>query len=91
MSNLASRSEMRAQLAAKAEADDDFRAQLLADPKGTLAQKTGISLPESVQVKVVEDTATLFHIVVPPASQYELSDEDLEMAAGGDFTWRHAG
>jgi hypothetical protein len=71
------------QVIAKAWADEEFKQMLLADPAAALKQE-GIAVPEGVQVKVVENTDNVFHLVLPPKqASDELSDQQLESAAGG--------
>ena len=73
---------------AKCWSDDSFKKKLLADPAATLkAEGVKIDLPAGMTLKAVEDTDKVCHIIIPPKPT-ELSDEQLEMAAGGkpDFT-----
>ncbi len=66
--------------------DESFREELLRDPKAALAGEIGTSLPEEVEVRVVEDTHDTVHLVLPPRSvgqSGELSEEDLDAIAGG--------
>jgi len=71
------------QLIAKCWADEGFKQKLLADPAATLAAE-GIELPDGLSVKAVENTDKVFHLVIPPQpSDSELSDEDLDVVAGG--------
>ena len=69
---------------AKAYSDASFKAQLMQNPKSAIAELTGESLPEDIDVCVHENTSTLKHIVVTidPASE-ELSEHELETVAGG--------
>ena len=69
---------------AKAWHDPSFKAKLLAKPQGTLRQ-TGVSIPAGVTVKVVENTGTHFHFV-PAKPSGELSDEELDHAAGAGLS-----
>jgi len=64
--------------------DDAFKARLIADPKAVLAEH-GIELPARIEVKVVENTDDCVHITLPkrPANHDELSDDELNLAAGG--------
>jgi hypothetical protein len=70
--------------------DDSFRQRLLDDPKGTIEQEVGSPLPEDVEVRVVEESADTIYLVLPSASAVgeggELSDQELEVVAGGGWT-----
>ena len=80
-------SEMRSQILAKADADSDFRAQFIADPKSVISAEFGITIPEGFDVQVHEDSATTAHFTLPPSSR--LTEEDLAQVSGGD--WRMMG
>ena len=73
--------EMRARVVEMASADEDFRAQLMADPKAALRDVLGISIPESFRVEVHEEGADVAHLVVPPDSG--LTEAELQQAQGG--------
>ena len=69
-------------LIAKTWADDGFKASLLADPAGVLTAE-GLQVPAGVSVKVVENTDTIFNLVLPPKPT-DLSDTDMDaISAGG--------
>jgi len=68
---------------AKAWRDPSFKAKLIADPHAVLKQ-AGVPVPAGVTVKVVENTDTHFHLVLPPKPAGALSDEALDKAAGAD-------
>lgn len=78
---------LQEQITTRAMKDETFRQKLLSDPRQTLERELGIRLPEGVSVHVYEDTATTLHLVLPvkaeQSSVYELSDAELETAAGG--------
>ena len=67
--------------------DGEYRAEIDADPAGALAQG-GVVLPPSVGVRFVEDSADVFHFVLPPEPHYTLEDEALEAVAGGGKSGR---
>jgi len=69
------------QLIAKCWADEGFKAKLLADPMATLKAE-GAELPEGVEIKAVENTDTVIHLVIP-AQPTDLTDDDLDAVAGG--------
>jgi len=71
------------QVVAKAWTDEGFKRRLLADPKAALGEQ-GIVVPAGTEVRVVEDTDRVHHLVLPPRpAEGELSDEQLDQAAGG--------
>jgi hypothetical protein len=69
------------QVIARAWSDDSYKQRLLADPAAVMAEH-GLTPPAGKQVRVVEDTADTVHAVLP-ARPSELSDEQLDQAAGG--------
>lgn len=82
------RKEIEAQLIAKAQSDETFRQQLIQQPKETLEQELGFTLPEQVQVKVIEETPNTIYIFLPrqmaeTEASVELSEETLDEVAGG--------
>ena len=71
-----------AKVVARAWSDESFKAKLLSDPHAALAE-AGVEVPAGATVKVVENTKDRLHLVLPPAPEAELSDEDLKKVAGG--------
>lgn len=53
-------------LAKKALSDPKFKAELLKSPNAA-AEKAGVKLPPGVELKVVEDSTSHVHLVLPPA------------------------
>ena len=68
---------------ARAWQDEAFKGRLLADPEGALAE-VGVEVPTGHEVRVVEDTERVTHLVIPPSPGEELSDEQLDRVAGGN-------
>ena len=66
----------------RADEDEAFRSRLKSDPYGAISEATGMTMPEGFSIHVHEESATDFHVVLPPASG-PISDEHLRMAAGG--------
>lgn len=66
--------------------NENFRRELLSDPKGSLEKYTGQKLSPDKNVYVHELGPKELHLVVPAkAEDVELSDEELESVAGGEF------
>jgi hypothetical protein len=60
----------------KAWIDDAFKTKLLSDPASILRAE-GVRIPEGVEVRIVEDTDSVHHVVLPmkPPSQELLEDQ----------------
>jgi Nitrile hydratase, alpha chain len=82
-----SRAEVERRLIERSLEDEDFRQRLLAEPRAVIEQELGSRLPESVEVRVVEESADTIYLVLPSASRVgqggELSDQELEDVSGG--------
>jgi broad-specificity NMP kinase len=79
---VSSRSDLEDRLVARAWADEEFRERLKADPRTAVAEETGITLPEAIEVEVLEETPEKGYLVIP-LSRVAVSDEQLEAASGG--------
>lgn len=80
------RKQTEAQVIARAQQDSAFRQQLAQDPKGAIAREMGITLPDSVNVEVVEESPSKVYLVLPAQTAQagsQLSDAELENVAGG--------
>jgi hypothetical protein len=81
------RAEIQRRLIQRSLDEEDFRRNLLDDPKATIEQELGAQLPEGVRVRAVEETSQIIFLVLPSASPLvggvELSDQELEAVAGG--------
>jgi hypothetical protein len=83
-------SEVYEKAVQKAATDEEFRKNLLADPKSAIENLTGKALPDDYTITVVENanpnysdpnyTATF---VLPSSSAGELNLDDLDNVAGG--------
>jgi hypothetical protein len=52
-------------LVAKALHDHEFRKRLLANPTEVYAESLGHKIPDGVEIRVVEETPTIFYLVLP--------------------------
>ena len=62
--------------------DEPLKARFMADPKAVLAEYD-MPVPDGIDVKVVENADDCVYITLPKRPSGELSDEELESAAGG--------
>jgi hypothetical protein len=69
-------------IVAKAWMDEGFKQRLLADPAAVLKEE-GVETPPGIEVRVVANTETVFHFVLPVRPSRELSDEKLDSVSGG--------
>jgi hypothetical protein len=69
-------------LVARAWQDKAFKQQLFDDPQAAIAAETGRAVLEGLEIRVVEETATVRYLVLP-LNTTQLSDEQLDLAAGG--------
>ena len=71
-------------VAAKAAIDEGFKQRLLADSTAVLKEE-GVEIPPGIEVRIVENSDKVFHFILPQKpSNEELSDEQLDAAAGGN-------
>ena len=70
------------EIVAKCWADEGFKKMLLSDPAATLKAE-GLELPAGTSLKVLQNTDTVFHLVIPAKPTGDLSDQDLDKVAGG--------
>jgi hypothetical protein len=59
--------------------DPDFRESLLSDPRSTVEQATGSEIPADLEIVVVENTPTKFHLVLPSE---DIDLEELDASGG---------
>jgi hypothetical protein len=72
----------------RAGTDPAFRAQLIQNPRDAINAQLGISLPDGVAVRVIEEQPGEVVLVLPNqtmGSGTRLSGEDLENVAGGCY------
>ena len=78
---------MQEQIIARAMKEETFGQELLSNPKAAIERELGISVPPGVTITVHQDTPTTLHLVLPMRASgeggEELSDAELERAAGG--------
>ena len=73
--------DMLQQIVDKSALNADFRQQLLSDPKTTICQELGITMPESMTIKVHESDMQTVHLALPPDPN--ITEEQLEAISAG--------
>lgn len=77
---LQSAEEMRRQVTDRAVNDDEFRSQLISNPRDTISKELGVDLPEEVDIQVHQSDANTLHLALPVT---EIGEEQLEAIAAG--------
>ena len=73
--------EMLQQIVEKSALDSDFRQRLLADPKTAITGELGITIPDSMSIKVHESDMQTVHLALPPDPN--ITEEQLEAISAG--------
>jgi len=73
--------EMLQQLVEKSAVDENFRQALLDDPNATISEELGITIPESMTIKVHESDMQTVHLALPPDPN--ITEEQLEAISAG--------
>jgi len=71
-----------AKVVAKAWSDEPFKKRLLGDPR-TVLKEHSIEMPAEAAIRVMENSATEVHLVLPERPSDDLSIEELDKVAGG--------
>jgi hypothetical protein len=82
---MATRGELLDKIAEQAQGNPEYYAQLMKNPRSLMERQLGTAIPGNVNIKVLEESADTYYIVLPyaPKDGAELSDADLEKVAGG--------
>ncbi|MEF3301638.1 NHLP leader peptide family RiPP precursor [Paenibacillus sp. GYB003] len=72
---------LKKQIIEKAWADPAFKQKLLDNPKEAIHDAFGVSIPDNIQVKAVEETPTEFYLVIPPNPSETLDGGDSSVDA----------
>jgi hypothetical protein len=79
------RNDLEARVIGRALKDENFRLELLRDPKSSLEKELGVKIPDSVTVRIVEEKEGEVCLILPqvPKQEGELTETELESVAGG--------
>ncbi|WP_018751015.1 NHLP leader peptide family RiPP precursor [Paenibacillus sanguinis] len=70
----------QSQVVEKAWQDPSFKAKLLANPKAAIQEALGVTLPDHIKVKTVEESADEFYVVLPPNPENVVKSETKPLA-----------
>jgi len=73
--------DMLRQIVDKSSLDTGFRQRLLADPKDAISGELGITIPDSMNIKVHESDMQTVHLALPPDPN--ITEEQLEAISAG--------
>lgn len=73
--------EMLKQLVEKSALDTDFRQRLISDPKSTISEELGVTIPESMTIHIHESDMQTVHLALPPDPN--MTEEQLEAVSAG--------
>ena len=82
------RFEFEQKLIQRAWEDENFKQELLSNPKAVFAKESGEKLPSDLEIEAIQETPNKVYLVLPnnpdsTATEGELSEEALEAVAGG--------
>ncbi len=79
------------QVVERAIKEEGFRQEVLNNPRAVLARDYHVHIPETVSIRVIEDTAETLTLALPPRQEavQDLSDAELEAVAGGQIVINH--
>ena len=78
------RNELEAKLVAHAWQEEAIKQELISNPRAAIEREFGQQVPESINIRVLEETGNTIYVVLPKKPSIdELSDEQLEAVAGG--------
>lgn len=63
---------LKVQIIKKAWEDEQFKQELLADPKAAILKAFQVEIPASVNLKVVEEETASYYLVLPPKPEVAL-------------------
>jgi len=72
-----------AEVLSRAISDDEYRKKLIKSPNATL-EEAGLEIEPGIEVRVLENTEKIRHVIIPHLEEGELSEEALGRIAGGD-------
>jgi hypothetical protein len=76
------RKDFEINLIAKCFEDEVFKQEFLANPKAVVEKELGTTLPEEIEINVLEETETILYMVLPSNPYEEFSEQELQASLG---------
>jgi len=76
------RKDLEIHLITRAFKDEEFRRELLANPKAVVEKELGTKLREDIKIQVLEETETTLYMVLPSNPYEGLTEPELQAALG---------
>ena len=67
MGNVMSEPDKGSSVIRRAVEDPEFRERLQSDPSSAIEEAFGVTVPDDLEIVVVENTSKRFHLVLPPS------------------------
>jgi len=79
------RKDLEFYLIAKSFEDELFKQDLLSNPKAIVEQELGITLPEEIEINVLEETENILYIVLPGNPYNGIPESELKTSLGMSY------
>jgi len=76
------RKDLEIHLITRALKDEEFKQELIANPKAVIEQEIGSKLPDELEITVLEETEDTIYMVLPCNPYEGLSEEELQATLG---------
>ena len=82
---LKTRKDLEIHLITRALKDENFKRELLGNPKQVINKELGAELPEELEIHVLEEAENTIYMVLPRNPYGEISEEDLKDSLGLNY------
>ena len=80
---MAKSGKLKRKIIERAMEDEAFRKQLVDNPGKAIQDILGVSVPDSIEIVVLEETADKVYLILPRMRKKTLSSDDMEKIAAG--------
>lgn len=82
---LKTRKDLEIHLITRALKDEDFKRELIANPKAVIESELGTKLPDELEITVLEETEDTIYMVLPCNPYEGISEEELQASLGMSY------